>query len=154
MRPKARRSAHQRPGQRSDTTAHEECTDWASPAPGGGPRPNEGRAAAARSEQRRCAPQCGPRSFSTDRLARLLSYPMDRATEGVPEGFDDLSLEEQLQLLEALWQRIVPRVEAAPVPAAHRQVITARLRDVARSPQAEAPASDVLERLRRELSSE
>ncbi|MEO0322623.1 MAG: hypothetical protein AAF447_06680 [Myxococcota bacterium] len=33
----------------------------------------------------------------------------------VPEGFDELSLDEQLQLLKELWQRVAPVLDSVEV---------------------------------------
>jgi len=45
----------------------------------------------------------------------------------VPSGFDELSLEEKLDYLEALWDRIASRPEQIPVPDWHRKVLADRL---------------------------
>ena len=44
-----------------------------------------------------------------------------------PPGFDDLSVDEQLEYVEALWDRIAEHPERVPVPDWHRQVIRERL---------------------------
>jgi hypothetical protein len=47
-------------------------------------------------------------------------------------GFDDLTTEEQLDYLEALWDRVAAHPERVPVPDWHRQLIRERL--ASRSP--------------------
>lgn len=44
-----------------------------------------------------------------------------------PPGFDDLSVDEQLEYLEALWDRVAAHPERVPVPDWHRQLIKERL---------------------------
>ena len=45
----------------------------------------------------------------------------------VPPGFDDLSVEQQLDYVHALWQRIAANTEAVPVPEWHREELDRRL---------------------------
>jgi putative addiction module component (TIGR02574 family) len=44
-----------------------------------------------------------------------------------PPGFDELSVEENLDYLQALWARITAHPDAVPVPDWHRSVIAERL---------------------------
>jgi putative addiction module component (TIGR02574 family) len=44
-----------------------------------------------------------------------------------PPGFDDLSVEQKLDYLEALWARIASKPDQIPVPDWHRQVLADRL---------------------------
>jgi hypothetical protein len=44
-----------------------------------------------------------------------------------PPGFDDLTVEEQLEYLEALWDRVAAHPERVPVPDWHRRLIKERL---------------------------
>ena len=44
-----------------------------------------------------------------------------------PPGFDDLSVEEKVDYVQALWERIAARPETVPVPDWHRDVIRERL---------------------------
>jgi len=44
-----------------------------------------------------------------------------------PPGFDDLSVEQKLDYLEALWSRIASKPDQVPVPDWHRQVLADRL---------------------------
>ncbi len=44
-----------------------------------------------------------------------------------PPGFDDLSVEEQIEYVQALWDHIAARPEQVPVPDWHRRIIKERL---------------------------
>lgn len=44
-----------------------------------------------------------------------------------PAGFDDLSAEEKLDYIQALWDRFTSDPEDVPVPDWHREVIAERL---------------------------
>ena len=43
-----------------------------------------------------------------------------------PAGFDELTVEEKLDYVESLWDRIAARPEAVPVPDWHLEVIEQR----------------------------
>jgi putative addiction module component (TIGR02574 family) len=44
-----------------------------------------------------------------------------------PPGFDDLSVEEQIEYVSSLWDRIASQPEAVPVPDWHWKIIEERL---------------------------
>ncbi len=44
-----------------------------------------------------------------------------------PPGFDDLSVEEKLDYLGALWARIASEPNQVPLPDWHRQILAERL---------------------------
>jgi len=44
-----------------------------------------------------------------------------------PPGFDELSAEEKLEYVQALWDRVSEHPEDVPVPAWHRDVVAQRL---------------------------
>ena len=46
-----------------------------------------------------------------------------------PAGFDELTIEEKLDYVRSLWDRIAARPEALPVPDWHLEVIEQRTRD-------------------------
>ena len=52
-------------------------------------------------------------------MAQTLSIP--------PPGFDELSVEEQLDYVQTLWDRIAAHPDAIPIPDWHRQVLDDRL---------------------------
>jgi putative addiction module component (TIGR02574 family) len=44
-----------------------------------------------------------------------------------PPGFDDLSVDEQIDFVQSLWDRIAATPEQVPVPEWHRRIIRERL---------------------------
>jgi putative addiction module component (TIGR02574 family) len=68
-----------------------------------------------------------------------------------PPGFDELSVDEKIDYLQSLWDRIAATPETVPVPNWHREVLDERLRDV----EVDAGAGDswdvVQERLRKKF---
>jgi putative addiction module component (TIGR02574 family) len=46
-----------------------------------------------------------------------------------PTGFDELTVEEKLDYVESLWDRIAAKPETVPVPDWHLEVIEQRTRD-------------------------
>ena len=44
-----------------------------------------------------------------------------------PAGFDELSVDDQLEYVQSLWDRIAARPETVPIPDWHRQVVAERL---------------------------
>ncbi len=52
---------------------------------------------------------------------------MGRALHVPPPGFDDLTPEEKIDYVYALWQRIAARPADVPVPQWHRDALAARL---------------------------
>lgn len=44
-----------------------------------------------------------------------------------PPGFDALSVEEQIDYVQSLWDHIAARPEQIPVPDWHREILTERL---------------------------
>jgi len=44
-----------------------------------------------------------------------------------PPGFDDLSVDEQIDFVQSLWDRIAATSEQVPVPEWHLQIIRERL---------------------------
>jgi putative addiction module component (TIGR02574 family) len=68
-----------------------------------------------------------------------------------PPGFDDLSVEEQIEYVQSLWQRIAATPEQVAVPDWHRQVLDERLQDHEQNPNAGDSWDVVRERLRDKL---
>lgn len=68
-----------------------------------------------------------------------------------PPGFDDLSVDEQVEYVQSLWERISARPEDAAVPDWHRAVIRERLAQLDANPQAGRPWSEVRGELLRKL---
>jgi hypothetical protein len=44
-----------------------------------------------------------------------------------PSGFDELSLDEKLEYIQALWDHFSEHPEEVPVPDWHRQIVAERL---------------------------
>lgn len=53
-----------------------------------------------------------------------------------PPGFDDPSVEEKLDYLQSLWDRIAASPESIPVSNWHREILDERLRDLEANPEA------------------
>lgn len=64
-----------------------------------------------------------------------------------PAGFSDLPKEEQIQYLEALWDRISESPAEIPVPESHLAPAEERLAAYRKNPKGARPASEVLDRL-------
>ncbi len=52
---------------------------------------------------------------------------MPKMVPSPPPGFDDLSVDERIDFVQSLWDRIAATPEQVPVPEWHRQVIRERL---------------------------
>jgi putative addiction module component (TIGR02574 family) len=68
-----------------------------------------------------------------------------------PPGFDDLSVDEQIDFVQALWDRIAATAEQVPVPEWHREVIRERLAAYKATPGAGRPWTDVRTDIERKL---
>ncbi len=51
-----------------------------------------------------------------------------------PPGFDDLSVEEQIDYLQSLWDRVTATADEVPVPDWHRKIIEKRLAEMRSDP--------------------
>ena len=70
-----------------------------------------------------------------------------------PPGFDDLSVDEKIDYLQSLWDRIAATPEAVPVPDWHREIIDERLKDLEANPEAGDSWEAVHERLGKKFDS-
>jgi putative addiction module component (TIGR02574 family) len=68
-----------------------------------------------------------------------------------PPGFDALSVEEQIDYVQSLWERIAATPDQVPVPDSHRQVLEERLKDFEANPDAGESWDIVQDRLRDKL---
>ena len=59
---------------------------------------------------------------------------MSQTIELPPAGFDSLSVEEQIDYLQSLWERIAAQPEQVPVPNWHREVLDQRLAALNKNP--------------------
>ena len=53
-----------------------------------------------------------------------------------PPGFDDLPVEERIDFVQSLWDRIATTPEQVPVPEWHRRIIRERLEAYRKNPVA------------------
>ena len=60
-----------------------------------------------------------------------------------PPGFDDLEIGEQVDYVQALWDRIAAKDDRVPVPDWHREVLDERLADFEANPDDGRPWEDV-----------
>src|SRR5262249_26251854 len=53
-----------------------------------------------------------------------------------PPGFDELTVDEQIDYVQSLWDRIAATPDQVPVPGWHREVLAERLKDSEKNPDA------------------
>jgi putative addiction module component (TIGR02574 family) len=68
-----------------------------------------------------------------------------------PPGFDDLPVDEQIDFVQSLWDRIAATSEQVPVPEWHRQIIRERLVAYNANPSAGRLWEDVRTDIERKL---
>ncbi len=76
---------------------------------------------------------------------------MSKIVPTPPPGFDDLSVEEQIDLVQSLWDRIAATPEQIPVPEWHRRIIRERLEAYQANPTAGRRWTDVRTDIERKL---
>lgn len=64
-----------------------------------------------------------------------------------PPGFDDLPVEEQIEYVQALWDRIAASRDRVPVPDWHLKLIEERRADLDANPDDSVPWDQVREEL-------
>lgn len=79
-------------------------------------------------------------------LCRTIYWIMAQPTIP-PAGFEELSAEEKLEYVQALWGHVSEHPEDVPVPAWHRAVVTERLAALRRGDVASRPWSEIREEL-------
>ncbi|WP_437877724.1 addiction module protein [Sorangium sp. So ce513] len=77
---------------------------------------------------------------------------MQRAIQGAPPGFDNLTVHEQIEHVQALWERIAAREDDVPVPERHKAELDRRLAEVEAAPDAGRSWEQVEADLRTRLS--
>jgi putative addiction module component (TIGR02574 family) len=70
-----------------------------------------------------------------------------------PPGFDELPIDDRVDYVQTLWDRIAAKPEDLPVPDWHLDVIRDRLAEYRRSPNTGRPWSVVRDELLRKLRS-
>jgi putative addiction module component (TIGR02574 family) len=68
-----------------------------------------------------------------------------------PPGFDDLSVDEKIDYLQSLWDRIAATPEAIPIPDWHGEIIDECLKDLETNPDSGDSWEVVQERLRKKF---
>ena len=78
--------------------------------------------------------------------------PMGNAMLNPPPGFDDLTVDDQIEYVQALWERIAAKENDVSVPAWHRAELDRRLADHEATPDAGRPWEEVERALRARLA--
>jgi putative addiction module component (TIGR02574 family) len=68
---------------------------------------------------------------------------MGRAASLPPPGFDEMSVEDKIDYVEALWDRIAANESQVPVPEWHRDVLRERIADYQADREQGRPWEDV-----------
>jgi len=68
-----------------------------------------------------------------------------------PPGFDQLTIEEQIDYVQLLWERIAATPDQVPVPGWHQEVLDERLKDLEAKPDVGESWDIVRDRLRDNL---
>jgi putative addiction module component (TIGR02574 family) len=68
-----------------------------------------------------------------------------------PPGFDDLSVDEKIDYVQGLWDRITTGPEKIPVPDWHHEIVHERQKDLEANPGAGDSWSVVQKRLRKKF---
>ena len=90
---------------------------------------------------------------SRDILSRTGRAPVSKPIPLPPPGFDDLSIDEKIDYLQSLWDRIAATPETLPVPDWHREIIDERVKEPDVDPDAGDDWAVVQERLRKKFGS-
>lgn len=88
-----------------------------------------------------------PYTVSVLRTAAFMPKPVPLP----PPGFDELSVDEKIDYLQSLWDRIAASPETIPVPDRHGEILDKRLKDLEADPDAGDSWEVVQERLRKKL---
>ena len=70
-----------------------------------------------------------------------------------PPGFDDLPVEQQIDYVQLLWDRITEQLDRVPVPAWHHQVLDERLAAHEANPEPTTLWEEVRDEIRSKLRS-
>jgi putative addiction module component (TIGR02574 family) len=68
---------------------------------------------------------------------------MSKPIPSPPPGFDELPVDERIDFVQSLWDRIAATPEQVPVPDWHRRIIRERLESYRANPTAGRPWVDV-----------
>ena len=78
---------------------------------------------------------------------------MANALRVPPPGFDELNIDEQIEYVQALWDRIAAKEDRVPIPDWHREILDDRLADLQANPNASRPWEEVRAELLKGASS-
>ena len=76
---------------------------------------------------------------------------MARSVPIPPPGFDDLPVDEQIDYVQSLWDRIAAKPDEVPVPEWHKQALDERLESYRSNPNEGKSWDEVREQARRKL---
>jgi len=76
---------------------------------------------------------------------------MSRPLPNPPPGFDDLSVDEQIEYLQSLWDRVTAAADRVPVPAWHTEIIRKRVAELKADPDSAVPWDQAREEIVRRL---
>ena len=95
----------------------------------------------------------GARWFGVDprRIPALYSRTMTEPIWLPPQGFDDLSVEDQIEYVQSLWNRIAANADHIPMHDWQRTLLEERLNAHQSTPAEARPWDEVLDRLQRRL---
>lgn len=72
---------------------------------------------------------------------------MSKAVKIPPPGFDDLPVDDQIEYVQSLWERIAAEPSNVPVPGWHREILDQRMKAF----EANQNAGDSWEKVREEI---
>jgi putative addiction module component (TIGR02574 family) len=78
---------------------------------------------------------------------------MAKAVPNPPPGFDELSVEEKIEYVHSLWDRVLATPDQVPVPEWHLRVLDERLESYQAEPDKGERWEQVREGVRRKLRS-
>jgi putative addiction module component (TIGR02574 family) len=76
---------------------------------------------------------------------------MTRAIKIPPPGFDDLPVDDQIEYVQSLWERIAADPSKVPVPDWHREILDKRLKTYDEQPNDGDTWDQVREEIERKL---
>ncbi len=76
---------------------------------------------------------------------------MSKIVPTPPAGFDDLSVEEKIDFVQSLWDRIASTPEQVPVPEWHKSILRERLAAYQANPTNVRSWEDVRKEIERKL---
>lgn len=87
-------------------------------------------------------------------LSKRSAYPytMSAAIPNPPEGFDELTVEEKIDYIQSLWDRIAATPDTVPVPEWHKRVLDERLAAHQADPLAGTPWEEARDAIERKLA--